>query len=96
MKRRPVSDVAMLPDHAFSYHAPIWWGNLLMIFIEGAAFAILAASYFYLSRNFDTWPPSRTLPPDLGRPAAAASSEVLSRAPKFHARVRVHGRSTSA
>jgi len=66
MKRRPVADVAVLPDHAFSYHAPIWWGNLLMIFIEGAAFALLAASYFYLSRNFDTWPPSRTLPPDLG------------------------------
>jgi heme/copper-type cytochrome/quinol oxidase subunit 3 len=66
MKRRPVADVALLSDHAFSYHAPIWWGNLLMIFIEGTAFAILAASYFYLSRNFDTWPPSRTLPPDLG------------------------------
>ena len=36
-----------MPDHAFSHHAPIWWGNLLMIFIEGTAFAILAASYFY-------------------------------------------------
>jgi cytochrome c oxidase subunit III len=66
MKRRPVADVAVLPDHAFSHHAPIWWGNLLMIFIEGAAFALLAATYFYLRRNFDTWPPTRTLLPDLG------------------------------
>jgi cytochrome c oxidase subunit 3 len=66
MKRRPFADVALLPDHAFSHHAPIWWGNLLMIFIEGAAFALLAASYFYLRRNFDTWPPTRTLLPDLG------------------------------
>src|SRR3954462_10047477 len=66
MKLRPVADVAVLDDHAFSHHAPIWWGNLLMIFIEGAAFAILAASYFYIRRNFDTWPPPRTLLPDLG------------------------------
>jgi heme/copper-type cytochrome/quinol oxidase subunit 3 len=66
VKRRPIVDVAALPDHAFSHHAPIWWGNLLMIFIEGAAFAILAASYFYIRRNFDTWPPPRTLLPDLG------------------------------
>jgi len=66
MKRRPVANVAVLPDHAFSYHAPIWWGNRLMIFLEGTAFAILAASYLYISRNFDTWPPARTPPPDLG------------------------------
>src|SRR6266516_1086246 len=66
MKRRSVADVAVLSDHAFGYHAPIWWGNPLMMFIEGAAFAILAASYFYLMRTFDTWPPARTLPPDLG------------------------------
>ena len=66
MKRRPVADVSVLSDHAFSHHAPIWWGNLLMIFIEGTAFAILVASYFYIRRNFDTWPPTRTLLPDLG------------------------------
>jgi cytochrome c oxidase subunit 3 len=66
MKRRPVADVAVLPDHGFSHHAPIWWGNLLMIFIEGTAFAILAASYFYIRRNFDAWPPSRTPLPELG------------------------------
>jgi cytochrome c oxidase subunit III len=66
MKSRPVADVGALPDHAFSHHAPIWWGNLLMIFIEGAAFAILAATYFYIRRNFDAWPPPRTSLPDLG------------------------------
>ena len=49
VKHRPVADVSALPDHGFGHHAPIWWGNLLMIFIEGAAFAILAASYFYIA-----------------------------------------------
>ena len=85
MKRRPVVDVASLPDHAFSHHAPIWWGNLLMIFIEGAAFAILAVSYFYIRRNFDTWPPTRTLLPDLGVSSINLLLLVVSAAPFWYA-----------
>lgn len=37
-----------------------------MIFVEGLAFALLAASYFYLRHSFYPWPPTRTLLPDLG------------------------------
>jgi cytochrome c oxidase subunit I+III len=85
MKRRPVIDVAVLPDHAFSHHAPIWWGNLLMIFIEGAAFAILAASYFYIRRNFDTWPPTRTMLPDLGVSSINLLLLIVSAAPFWYA-----------
>jgi heme/copper-type cytochrome/quinol oxidase subunit 3 len=66
MKRRPVLDVAGLPDQGFSHHVPIWWGNTLTMMIEGAGFAILIVTYFYIRRNFDTWPPPRTLLPDLG------------------------------
>lgn len=85
MKRRPVADVAVLSDHAFSHHAPIWWGNLLMIFIEGSAFALLAASYFYLRRNFDTWPPSRTGLPDLGISSINLLLLIVSAAPFWYA-----------
>src|SRR3954466_5308903 len=85
MRRRPVADVAVLSDHAFSHHAPIWWGNLLMIFIEGAAFAILAASYFYIRRNFDTWPPTRTLLPDLGVSSINLLLLIVSVAPFWYA-----------
>ena len=53
-------------DDAFSHHAPSWWGNRLTIFVEGAAFAILAVSCFYIWWNFDAWPPPRTHLPDLG------------------------------
>jgi len=81
VKHRPVGDVSTLPDHAFSHHAPIWWGNLLMIFIEGTAFAILAASYFYIRRNFDAWPPSGTLLPDLGVSSINLLVIVISAAP---------------
>jgi cytochrome c oxidase subunit I+III len=80
-----VGDVSTLPDHAFSHHAPIWWGNLLMIFIEGAAFAILAASYFYIRRNFDSWPPPRTLLPDLGVSSINLLVIVISAAPFWYA-----------
>ena len=85
MRRRPVADVAVLSDHAFSHHAPIWWGNLLMILIEGTAFAILAVSYFYIRRNFDTWPPTRTLLPDLGVSSINLLLLVVSAAPFWYA-----------
>jgi len=85
MKHRPVADVSALPDHAFGHHAPIWWGNTLMIFIEGAAFAILAASYFYIRWNFDAWPPSRTPPPGLGLSSMNLLVLALSAAPFWNA-----------
>lgn len=85
MKRRPVADVAVLPDQAFSHHAPIWWGNMLMIFIEGSAFAILAATYFYIRRNFDAWPPPRTLLPDLGVSSINLLLLAISAAPFWYA-----------
>jgi len=85
MRRRPVLDVAVLDDHAFSHHAPIWWGNLLMILIEGAAFALMVASYFYIRRNFDTWPPTRTLLPDLGVSTINLILLVVSAAPFWYA-----------
>jgi cytochrome c oxidase subunit I+III len=85
MRRRPIVDVAALPDHSFSHHAPIWWGNLLMILIEGTAFALLAASYFYIRRNFDTWPPTRTLLPDLGVSSINLVLLIVSVAPFWYA-----------
>ena len=52
-----------------------------MIFIEGAAFAILAASYFYIWRNFDAWPPQRMPLPDLGVSSINLLVLALSAAP---------------
>jgi cytochrome c oxidase subunit 3 len=79
-------------DDAFSYHAPRWWGNLLVIFIEATALAILAVSYFYLRQNFVTWPPSRTRLPDLGISSINLLLLLVSFAPFWYAakRARVH------
>lgn len=85
MKRRPMIDVGVLSDHSFSHHAPIWWGNLLMIFIEGAAFALMAATYFYIRRNFDTWPPPRTLLPDMGVSSVNLIVQIVSVVPIWYA-----------
>jgi heme/copper-type cytochrome/quinol oxidase subunit 3 len=37
-----------------------------VIALEGAAIATLVVTYFYVWRNFDTWPPTGTLVPDFG------------------------------
>jgi cytochrome c oxidase subunit I+III len=85
MMRRAVVDVAMLDDHSFGHRAPIWWGNLLMIFIEGAAFALLIVTYYYIRRNFNTWPPERTYLPDLGVSTANVILQLVSIAPMWYA-----------
>jgi len=72
-------------DDAFSHHAPSWWGDRLIIFIEGAAFAILAVSYFYIWWNFDPWPPPRTQLPDLGLSSINLVVLAVSAAPFWNA-----------
>lgn len=85
MRRRGVLDVAILDDHSFGTRAPIWWGNLLMIVIEGTAFALMIVSYYYLRRNFNTWPPERTYLPDMGVSTANVILQLVSLAPMWYA-----------
>jgi heme/copper-type cytochrome/quinol oxidase subunit 3 len=54
------------PGEGFSHHAPIWWGNRLVLLIESAGFAILVLTYFYIWRSSDSWPPTGILVPDIG------------------------------
>jgi cytochrome c oxidase subunit 3 len=60
-----VIDASKLSDNAMDAHAPLWWGNLLMILIETTTMALLIAAYFYIRRNFWEWPPPRM---DIGPP----------------------------
>ena len=55
-------DVSGLPHQAFGHRAPLWWGVLLMIAIEGTAMAIVLVSVFYLRGNYDVWPPTPMSP----------------------------------
>lgn len=63
MSSRTTLDVSRLPQHGYDTRALIWWGNLLLLMIETTMFGILVATYFYLTQNFNLWPPPRAESP---------------------------------
>lgn len=63
MSTRLTLDVSKLPSHGWDTREPLWWGNLLLLMIETTMFGILVASYFYISQNFNLWPPPRAESP---------------------------------
>lgn len=60
---RSILDVSRLPASAIDHRSPIWWGNLLLLFIETMMFALMAAAYFYVRQNFNVWPPPQVNSP---------------------------------
>jgi heme/copper-type cytochrome/quinol oxidase subunit 3 len=59
------TDVTDLPTHAFSHRSLTWWGIIGFMVIEGTAFALTIAAYFFLMSREETWAPRPWLPPDL-------------------------------
>jgi cytochrome c oxidase subunit 3 len=59
---RPVLDVSGTPTVVFGHRSIVWWGQTLMMVIEGTMFAILIASYFFLRTRETDWPPGFALP----------------------------------
>jgi cytochrome c oxidase subunit III len=62
---RVVADVSALPRTVFGHRSLMWWGTLGFIAIEGTTLFICVVSYFYLRRNFLTWPPEHVPRPAL-------------------------------
>ena len=58
-------DVSALPTHAFSYRSLTWWGLIAFMVIEGAAFALTIAAYFFLMAQEQEWAPRPWNPPGL-------------------------------
>ena len=85
VKRRPTLDAVTLTDQGFRQHAPIWWGNRLVMMVEAAGLAILIATYFYIRHNFDSWPPARTQLPDLPIPTLNVAILTISILPMWYA-----------
>ena len=67
MSLRPsfVEDVSALPTHAFSHRSLTWWGILGFMVIEGTAFALTIAAYFFLMSQEQEWAPRPWNPPGL-------------------------------
>jgi cytochrome c oxidase subunit I+III len=92
-----VTDETIIPEPAFSFHAPRWWGSRLMILIEAIALTSLAFAYFYIRSNSDSWPRAGTSLPDLRLPslgllvicAGAAPFWNAARLARRHARPRL-------
>ena len=57
-------DVSQLPTHAFSYRSLTWWGIIGFMVIEGAAFALTIAAYFFLMSHEQEWAPGPWEPPN--------------------------------
>ena len=65
---RAVVDVSALPTVTFGARSVTWWATAAFMVIEGTTLALCVASYFYLHRNFQHWPPPRTPLPHLPVP----------------------------
>ena len=62
---RFTEDLSVLPTHAFGHRSATWWGVVGFMVIEGTAFAMAFAAYFFLMSHEASWPPEPWLPPDL-------------------------------
>ncbi|MCA1652879.1 MAG: cytochrome c oxidase subunit 3 [Sphingomicrobium sp.] len=58
-------DLAELPTHAFGNRSLTWWGVIGFMLIEGTAFALAIAAYFFLMSQEQSWRPEPTIPPGL-------------------------------
>jgi cytochrome c oxidase subunit III len=67
MSREPrfEADLAMLPTHGFGPRSATWWGIIAFFLIEGTAFLLAIAAYFYLMNQEQLWPPPPFAAPDL-------------------------------
>jgi cytochrome c oxidase subunit III len=75
---RAVADVRHLPRTVFGNRALMWWGTMGFIIIEGTTLFICAITYFYLRRNFATWPPQHVYRPGLVIPTIQILVMLLS------------------
>jgi cytochrome c oxidase subunit III len=78
---RAVVDVRALPRTVFGNRALMWWGTIGFIMIEGSTLFICVVTYFYLRRNFATWPPQHIYRPALLIPTIQAAVMLLSNIP---------------
>ena len=71
-------DVSDLPPYDISNQSPLWWGQFMIVFIEGTMFCILIAAYFYTRLRMDVWPPPGDQYPHLLLPSFALIPLILS------------------
>ncbi|MBW8785499.1 MAG: cytochrome C oxidase subunit III [Novosphingobium sp.] len=59
------TDLEPLPTHAFGHRSLTWWGIIAFFLIEGTAFVLAIAAYFYILDKEQAWPPPPFPPPTM-------------------------------
>ena len=62
---RFTDDVSHIPTHKFGMSSITWWGVLGFMIIEGVAFGLAFAAYFFLMGHEQGWPPEGRAAPDV-------------------------------
>jgi cytochrome c oxidase subunit 3 len=62
---RFTDDLAELPTHKFGPSSLTWWGIIGFMVIEGTAFGLAFATYFFLMGHEQGWPPEGRRPASL-------------------------------
>lgn len=78
LKPQPVLDLSEIPASVVDHRALVWWGNALMLVIEGTVLALLAVTTLYLRMRTHAWPPPGMALPDLGLPTATLAVLLVS------------------
>jgi cytochrome c oxidase subunit III len=71
-------DVSELKPWDISSQAPLWWGQITIVVIEGMMFSIVIAAYLYTRLRVDVWPPPGDQFPHLTLPTVALIPLLLS------------------
>jgi heme/copper-type cytochrome/quinol oxidase subunit 3 len=71
-------DVSHLLPYEISTQAPLWWGQLLLTFIEATMFSLLVAAFLYVRLQVDVWPPPGDQLPHVLLPTLALVPLLLS------------------
>src|SRR5690349_25148768 len=62
---RFTEDLSHLPTHKFGTSSVTWWGTLGYMVIEGVAFGLAFATYFFLMGHEQGWPPEGRAAPNV-------------------------------
>jgi heme/copper-type cytochrome/quinol oxidase subunit 3 len=98
MMRPPnfTEDLSGLPDHAFSYRSLTWWGVIGFMVIEGTAFGLAIAAYFFLMSHEQHWAPQPLQPPGLVAGSLFTLVILLSEIPNTMVKQAAHKNDVSA
>jgi heme/copper-type cytochrome/quinol oxidase subunit 3 len=84
MKReRVMVDVKELPTVVFGHRGLLWWGTWGFAVVESMTMVLSVASYFYLRRNFQSFPPQGYPLPDWIRPTIGVVIFLLTLVPAY-------------